>query len=49
MHEGRLEESEDIDVELVPAEKIDALVKSGEISHSLVITALYFWKLSTRA
>jgi 8-oxo-dGTP pyrophosphatase MutT (NUDIX family) len=44
VHEGAQEASEDIAVELVPAAKLDAMVRSGEISHSLVVTALYFWR-----
>ena len=44
VHEGAQEESEDIVVELVPAAELDALVRSGAITHALVVTALYFWK-----
>lgn len=44
VHEGEPDESEEIELELVPRAKLDALVLSGQISHSLVITALWFWK-----
>src|SRR5262249_3246525 len=44
VHGGAQEETEDIVVELVPADRIDSLVRSGEVTHSLVVTALYFWK-----
>ncbi len=44
VHQGRPEASEDIELELVPEAKLDALVHSGELSHSLVVTALYFWR-----
>jgi ADP-ribose pyrophosphatase len=48
VHAGAQEESEDIEVELVPSSKIDDLVLTGAISHALVITALYFWRLKER-
>jgi 8-oxo-dGTP pyrophosphatase MutT (NUDIX family) len=44
VHDGAQEEAEDIEVELVPVKELDALVRSGAITHSLVVTALYFWK-----
>ena len=48
VHEGEPDESEDIEVLLVPRSRVDELVLKGELSHSLVITALYFWKLKER-
>jgi ADP-ribose pyrophosphatase len=48
VHEGAQEESEDIEVLLKPAAELDALVASGAITHSLVVTALYFWKQRER-
>lgn len=47
-HQGEQDESEDIVVELVPAAKIDDLVLTGAISHALVVTALYYWRLKER-
>ena len=44
VHDGAQEATEDIGVELVLADRVDALVRSGEIAHSLVVTALYFWQ-----
>jgi ADP-ribose pyrophosphatase len=41
VHGGAPEASEDIAVELVPRTELAALVKRGEISHSLVLAALY--------
>lgn len=35
---------EDIEVVLVPATQIDALVHRGEIDHALVLAALQFWR-----
>jgi 8-oxo-dGTP pyrophosphatase MutT (NUDIX family) len=48
VHAGAQEESEDIEVELHPVSKIDDLVLTGEVSHALVITALYYWRLKAR-
>jgi 8-oxo-dGTP pyrophosphatase MutT (NUDIX family) len=42
---GRPDESEDIEVELVSRSRVDELVRNGEITHALVITALYYWQL----
>lgn len=44
VHEGAQEETEDIAVELVPVKELDELVRSGAISHSLVVTAFYLWR-----
>jgi len=35
---------EDIEVVLVPAASIDALVRRGDIDHALVLAALAFWR-----
>ena len=35
---------EDIEVVLVPATQIDALVHRGDIDHALVLAALQFWR-----
>jgi ADP-ribose pyrophosphatase len=43
-HEGAQDEGEDIEVELYPVAKVDELVRSGAIDHSLVIAAFYFWQ-----
>ena len=40
------DENENIKVHLVPRDSIEHLIKSGEIQHSLIITALYWLKLS---
>ncbi len=37
----KLDQGEDIEVELVPLSKIPQLIRSGQISHALVITAFY--------
>ncbi|MDT3697799.1 MAG: NUDIX hydrolase [Thermincola sp.] len=37
-----LDQGEDIEVVLVPLKDIPELIKSGQITHSLVITAFYF-------
>ncbi len=37
-----LDEKEDISVELIPLKKVPSLIKSGEITHSLVICAFTF-------
>ncbi len=49
VHEGELDESEDIEVLLEPIARIDELVRSGAINHSLVVTALYYWRLKEQA
>jgi len=38
--------TEETFVELVPAERIPALIKEGTIDHALVVAALHYWKLS---
>ena len=45
LHTGDQDESEDIEVELVSRDQVDELVRTGEIAHSLVLTALYYWRL----
>jgi hypothetical protein len=42
VHGGAPEASEDISVELVPRAQLKELVKRGEITHALVLAALYF-------
>jgi 8-oxo-dGTP pyrophosphatase MutT (NUDIX family) len=37
--------AEDLEVELVPPEQIDALLLEGRISHALVATAFLHWRL----
>jgi ADP-ribose pyrophosphatase len=39
------DEHEEIDVELVPIAEIDELIRSGRITHSLVLNAFLFYKL----
>jgi 8-oxo-dGTP pyrophosphatase MutT (NUDIX family) len=41
----QLDSGEDLVTELVPLEKIPALVASGEIQHSLIVAALYQFEL----
>lgn len=41
VHEGAQETQEDIAVELVPRAELAELVRRGEITHSLVLAALY--------
>ncbi len=43
----RLEEFEEIAVEIRPVSETPALVQSGEISHALVVAALYYFQLRT--
>lgn len=42
VHEGKQEGSEDIRVELVPRGQVRELVRSGQITHSLVLAALLY-------
>lgn len=42
VHEGRQEGSEDIRVELVPRGQVRDLVRSGQITHALVLAALLY-------
>ncbi|MGV3624309.1 MAG: NUDIX hydrolase [Archangium sp.] len=42
VHSGRPEASEDLQVVLVPRAELRALVKRGEVTHSLVLAALLF-------
>jgi ADP-ribose pyrophosphatase len=44
--ETQFDENENIKVHLVPRDSIEHLIKSGEIQHSLIITALYWLDLS---
>ncbi len=41
----KLDDTEDIDVELIPKDRISQMIYSGKIDHSIVIAAisLYFW------
>ncbi|TLN23519.1 NUDIX hydrolase [bacterium] len=39
------DDGEDIKVELRPAASVGALVLSGEITHSMMLTAFYWWSL----
>jgi 8-oxo-dGTP pyrophosphatase MutT (NUDIX family) len=39
----RLDQSEEISVELVPAESIPALISNGQIDHALVVAGLLWW------
>ncbi len=40
-----LDEAEDIETLLVPVDNLEKIVINGEISHGLVLNALYFYKL----
>jgi 8-oxo-dGTP pyrophosphatase MutT (NUDIX family) len=42
------DEGEDISVEIHPAGNVDSLVRSGEISHALVLSAFHWWNLWKR-
>ena len=50
-HDGELmqDPGEDIEVELVPFEVVDRRVAAGDVNHSLVITALYYYDRYLRA
>ena len=39
------DDGEDIEVTTIPLCQVEALIRSGGITHSLVITALYFYRL----
>ena len=43
-YEQNLDENEDINVLKVPFNKIKEMIESGEIDHSLVISALYYYE-----
>lgn len=45
VHDGAFDEGEDIAIELYPKDELGRLVRSGEISHALVLTALHYWSL----
>lgn len=49
VHEGKQDGSEDIELVLTPRAEIPRLVKSGEISHSLVLAAFLFDAMGPRA
>jgi hypothetical protein len=40
-----LDEAEDIETLLVPVDDLKKIILSGEISHGLVLNALYFFEL----
>jgi len=43
------DDGEDIEVTTIPLCQVEALIRSGKITHSLVITALYFYRLQQEA
>ncbi len=43
-----LDEAEDIETLLMPVDDLDKIVLSGEISHGLVLNALYFFELVSK-
>jgi 8-oxo-dGTP pyrophosphatase MutT (NUDIX family) len=45
VHGGRPDESEDIQVELRAQDEVAELIRSGQVTHSLVLTALYLAQL----
>lgn len=46
VHDGELDAGEDIEVVLVPASALQRMVRAGEISHALVVNAVYFAELA---
>jgi 8-oxo-dGTP pyrophosphatase MutT (NUDIX family) len=46
--ETNLDEHEEIDVELYPLAQLDELLRSGRITHSLVLNAFLFYRLRER-
>lgn len=48
VHEGRQESGEDIQVELRDRAEISRLLREGEITHSLVVTAFFLDELARR-
>jgi ADP-ribose pyrophosphatase len=40
----KLDPLEELEIELVPAKEIDGLIASGKITHSLSVTAWYYYK-----
>lgn len=47
-HDTDFDEHEDLEVELYPLPEVERMVQSGEITHSLVVAALYHHHLHTR-
>ncbi|HXX29510.1 MAG TPA: NUDIX hydrolase [Myxococcaceae bacterium] len=45
-HQGEPDAGEDIEVVLVPASALQRLVREGEITHALVVNAVYFAELA---
>ena len=46
VHAGEQDEGEDIEVVLVPASALQRMVREGEITHALVVNAVYFAELA---
>ena len=44
-YEQELDPAEEIEVEFIPIEKISEMIANGEIKHSLVIVAFYYYDL----
>ena len=44
IQDKNLDALEDIEIKKVPMEEVNDLVMNGEITHSLVIAALYYWE-----
>jgi ADP-ribose pyrophosphatase len=44
--EIQLDEHENINVRLAPRDSVESLIKSGEIQHALIVTALYWLELA---
>jgi 8-oxo-dGTP pyrophosphatase MutT (NUDIX family) len=44
-----LDENEELEMKLVPLERIDKLIASGKITHSLTIATWYFYRSRARA
>ncbi len=45
VHDTEFDEHEEIDVELAALSDVEAMVRSGEITHALVVAALYHHKI----
>ncbi len=43
--ELQMDPGEDIEVVLVPSDEVDDRIRRGEVDHSLVISALHFYKI----
>ena len=46
LHDTQFDEHEDLELVLAPLEEVEQMVRHGEITHALVVAALYHYRLS---